>query len=390
MLQEQMSKEQVINIAMLEVSGWGGLCHYTFNLCQELSRKGVKITQLSNKDNELAHQHREFQLIRMLEKQHSYLKKWWFILKYLIINKVDIFHIQSLITARKDFVIFIIMKILPFKVVYTAHNMFPHDEHERNAKGMKFAFRCIYRSADFLIVHSQRDKKNIMATFSLTDNKIKVIPHGDYDFFRASGGGNKVSIRDKYHIREEEKVILFFGALRRYKGIHTLISAFASIVGNKKGTKLLIVGHKMDDDYFSELEDLISKHNVYDSVILNGTYVPFEEVACYFETCDVVALPYEHIYDSGVLRLAFSFAKPVIATRVGIFSELVIDGENGFLVNNNLDGLTEAIMRFQITKVEDLRVMGEYSKRSFGDGLKWNNIAAETKMVYRSILGDKK
>jgi len=384
-----MLKRQAINVVMLEVSGWGGLCHYTFNFCQELSRAGANVVLLSNKDYELINQHRDFHLIRVLETSQYFLKKWQLILKYLLKNRTDIFHIQTLITARKDFAIFFLMKFFRFKIIYTAHNVLPHDENEKNATGMNFSFRCIYHLANFIITHSEKDKEEIITTFNVSPNKMKAIPHGDYDFLRTTGTGNKGCIREKYHIGKEEKVILFFGALRRYKGVYNLISAFASVKGNKKSMKLLIVGHKMGDNYFNELQDIISKHNLHDSVILDEIYVPFEEIGYYFEAADVVALPYEHIYDSGVLRLAFSFEKPVIATRVGIFNELVIDGKNGFLVNNDLDGLMKALKRFQSTKVEDLKAMGEYSKKSFGKGLKWENIAAETLKIYKSLLWDK-
>ncbi len=99
-------------------------------------------------------------------------------------EQIDIFHVQSLITARKDFMGFFIMKLLPFKVVYTAHNVLPHDEEERRAFGMKFAFRWIYRLSDFVITHSEQDKNDIMDTFGVSPARLKAIPHGDYDFCR--------------------------------------------------------------------------------------------------------------------------------------------------------------------------------------------------------------
>lgn len=383
---KSIKERQALNIVMLEVSGWGGLCHYTYNLCQELSEAGENIVQISNINNELANCPNKFTLLRIIDTNYNYLKKWWLILKYLVIHKVDIFHIQTLITARKDFAIFLFMKILPFRVFYTAHNVLPHDKHERDAFGMKYAFWCIYHLSDFIITHSEKDKEEIMSKFHVSAKKIATIPHGNYDFLRTTHKGEKESIRRKFDIGEEKRVILFFGAIRRYKGVHVLIDAFASVVGEDKAIKLLIVGHDMDSNYYDELQHLIKRHRLHDSVVLYEEYVPSDEIIYYFEAADIVALPYKHIYDSGVLRLAFSFDKPVIATRVGIFNELIEDGKNGFLADNNLDSLVNAIKRFQDTSLHDLRIMGQRSRLIYAQDLNWRDIANKTLRTYHCSI----
>lgn len=364
------------------------MCHYAFNLCQELARTGMKVVQLSTTENELAELEREFEMTGVIDRQHSYLAMWFLILKHIVVSKADIFHMQNLITARKDFLFFMLLKILPVKVVYTAHNVLPHDSHERDAFGMKFVFQCIYKCADGIITHSKRDKKEIASVFAIDPGKISTIPHGDYNFFQSVPKAGIGDMRKRYNIGVEERVILSFGTIRKYKGLHNLISAFAALDSKEReNIHLLLIGRMVDEDYFTELQELIRKHCLGESVILLSKYVPFEEVPIYFEAADLVALPYEHIYDSGVLRLAFSFSKPVIATKVGIFNELVIDGENGFLVGEGIGELTKGLKRFQDTTEDDLSLMGENSAKLFDEELKWDKIASKTLEFYLKVLG---
>jgi len=376
-----------MKVVLLEVSGWGGMCHYTYNLCERLSRLEVKVFQISESGYELDNLPRQFHLEKILRTDQNYFKKWYLIWRFLVREQVDIFHVQSLITARKDFMGFFIMKLLPFKVVYTAHNVLPHDEEERRAFGMKFAFRWIYRLSDFVITHSEQDKNDIMDTFGVSPTRLKTIPHGDYDFFRMVSQESRPSVRKRYKIRDDEKLVLFFGALRRYKGVHKLISALANVGRRELRMKLLIVGRLVNEKYFDELESLIAEKGLSDRVILIGKYVPFEEIGDFFKAADIVALPYQHIYDSGVLRLAFSFAKPVIATRVGIFNQLVAEGKNGFLVDDDTNSIAEVLVQVQQMREDKLQAMGEYSSHTFGEMLSWERIAAKTARIYQNLLG---
>jgi len=244
-----------MKVVLLEGSGFGGMCHYTYNLCERLSRLKVKVIQISNPGYELDSLPRQFHLEKFFRTDQNYFKKWYLIWRFLVREQVDVFHVQSLITARKDFMGFLIMKLLPFKVVYTAHDVLPHEEEERRAFGMKFAFRWIYRLSDFVITHSEQDKNDIMDTFGVGPARLKAIPHGDYDFCRLVSQKSRPEVRKRYKIRDDEKLVLFFGALRPYKGVHKLISALANVGRRELPMKLLIVGREIWWTYRGESFD---------------------------------------------------------------------------------------------------------------------------------------
>ena len=91
-----------MKVVLLEVSGWGGMCHYTYNLCERLSCQDVKVFQISKAGYELDNLPRQFHLEKILRTDQNYFKKWYLIWRFLVREQVDIFHVQSLITARKD------------------------------------------------------------------------------------------------------------------------------------------------------------------------------------------------------------------------------------------------------------------------------------------------
>ena len=106
----------------------------------------------------------------------------------------------------------------------------------------------------------------------------------------------------------------------------------------------------------------------------------------YFVAADLVALPYEHIYDSGVLRIAFAFSKPVMATRVGIFRDLLENDKNAILVDNGLAALKEGLRKFLNLSIDDLETMGRLSRKMYAEYLDWDTVATRTVALYNKLL----
>jgi glycosyltransferase involved in cell wall biosynthesis len=124
-------------------------------------------------------------------------------------------------------------------------------------------------------------------------------------------------------------------------------------------------------------------------VIFHGAYIDTDDLAGYFEAADCAALPYVHIYDSGVLRLALSTATPVLATRVGVFAEVIRDGEHGFLTEPEVGDLTEGLRRAVSTGRSGLAAMGETARSAFEEEHSWERIAGLTEGVYQTLSGNR-
>ena len=124
-------------------------------------------------------------------------------------------------------------------------------------------------------------------------------------------------------------VLLFFGFVRQYKGLHVLLEAMPDVLASRKVT-LLVVGEFWKDkrEYLRHIDNLgISSH-----VVMIDEYVPNEEIGIYFAAADMVVQPYLSVSGSGISQIAYGFDRPVIATDVGSLAEVVEDGVNGRLV----------------------------------------------------------
>lgn len=141
------------------------------------------------------------------------------------------------------------------------------------------------------------------------------------------------------------KLILFFGYVRKYKGLDILIDAMKILVEKDASFRLLIVGEFYDSP--SEYEQQIVKLNLDAFVQIKNEFVPNEEVSKYYQPADVVVLPYRSATQSGILNVAYGFGKPVIVTNVGGLSEFVDDGRTGLIVEpNSAKSIAEGIMKF--------------------------------------------
>ena len=166
-----------------------------------------------------------------------------------------------------------------------------------------------------------------------------------YDCYQFENEIDNNKIKEELGFKEDDKIILFFGYVRKYKGLLTLIEALPDILQKHPNSKLLVVGEFYDspDEYFKKIEEL----NLNDRVNIVNEFVPNEEVGKYFSVSDVVVLPYKSGTQSGVLNIAYGFHKPVVVTRVGSLQDDVEEDKSGIVVEpNNKNELVNGINRF--------------------------------------------
>ena len=151
--------------------------------------------------------------------------------------------------------------------------------------------------------------------------------------------------RKELGIEDNEKMLLFFGLVRKYKGLPYLIKAMPKVIEEYPDIKLYVVGdfagHK--DEYM----ELIKENKVENNIVIRDGYVPDEEIQPYYTAADICVCPYESATQSAIVQVSFGFNLPVIATNVGGLPEVVTDGKTGYVVESmNPDALAEAIIKF--------------------------------------------
>ncbi len=222
------------------------------------------------------------------------------------------------------------------RVLFICDNVIPHERTPIDKALTSFLFK----TGDFFIVQSKSVEKDLL---SVVENpKYKFVFHPVYEIFGKSI--ERLEARKRIGIGENEKVVLFFGYIRKYKGLHVLLDAMAEVV-KRINVKLLIVGEFYDDE--RSYHQQIAKLNLTDNVMVVSDYVPNDEVAKYFSASDVVVLPYIDATQSGITQIAYNFNKPVITTNVGGLAEVVVDGKTGIVIPPNSSGdLANAIVRY--------------------------------------------
>jgi glycosyltransferase involved in cell wall biosynthesis len=229
------------------------------------------------------------------------------------------------------------------KIVSILDNVIPH-EHRIGDKQFTNYF---LKPVDGFVAMSQ-SVKNDLHTF-LPDANCKFIPHPIYDNFGEII--SKQSARANLKIDEHEKVILFFGFIRKYKGLDLIFEAIDFI--NKNSTekiKLLVAGEFYEDRKF--YDDLIEKLNIKNNLILHTDFIPNEEVKKYFCAADCVVQPYRTATQSGISQMAYHFEKPMIVTNVGGLPEIVPNEKVGYVVEQNPEEIAKAILKFFQQKKE--------------------------------------
>jgi glycosyltransferase involved in cell wall biosynthesis len=221
-------------------------------------------------------------------------------------------------------------------IICLADNVIPHEKRP----GDKIFTQYFLKSCDAFITMSEK----VQADLSIfnTNKPADLVAHPLYDNF-----GKEVSkeeARNHLKLNPTEKIILFFGFIRKYKGLDLLLEAMSDTRIGAAGIKLLIAGefYENPDAYHS----LIEKYQLQDRLILRTDFIPDSEVKYYLCAADAVVQPYRNATQSGVTPLSYHFEKPMLVTNVGGLPGLVPHEKVGLVCEPNAYAIANAILRF--------------------------------------------
>jgi glycosyltransferase involved in cell wall biosynthesis len=211
--------------------------------------------------------------------------------------------------------------------VIECHNVFPHEGSPLDGLLIRFALSA----ADQLITHSEKDRKDLLTI--IRGKRVSVYPLPTLDEFSNPGS-----------VSRSGRTILFFGKVRKYKGLDVLLAAMPKVL-SKLDCELNVVGEFYES--INSYEELVRTQGIEKSVHIDNRYVSNEEVPAIFQRADVLVLPYVSATQSAVARIALSNALPVIASRTGGLSETIIENVNGLLFPpGDADALADAIVNY--------------------------------------------
>lgn len=259
------------------------------------------------------------------------------------------------------------------RIVWTVHNLESHEKG--NPARDRLVSWLLGRVANGVIVHGESAKGAVARRFGVGERKIRVIPHGNYiglypDDISAS------EARRRLGLGAQQRVVLFLGNIRPYKGVTELIESFRRLA--PKDTVLLIAGRPLN----SEVQQMVERLAGHDgSVRFQPGFVEDSKIQEYMNASDVVVFPYREVLTSGAIVLAMSFGKACVAPRLGCIPD-VLDGEGAFLYDaDKPDGL-EGALRAALDAGDRLGDMGRRNRKR-AEAWSWDRIAAQTLEVYR-------
>jgi glycosyltransferase involved in cell wall biosynthesis len=258
------------------------------------------------------------------------------------------------------------------KVIALTDNVIPHEKR----LGDYFLTRYFVKSCHAFIVMSRSVEEDLKKF--LAKPKVLFSPHPLYDQY-----GDKletITARKKLKINENEKVILFFGFVRSYKGLDLLLEAMAHEKVKQQNIKLLVAGEFYEDEqkYYKMVETLFLKNNV----IFFNEFIPDREVKNYFCASDLVVQPYKSATQSGVTQIAYHFEIPMLVTNVGGLAEVVTHNKSGYVVPVNSVAIGDAILDFFTENKKDFLTKGVIDEKK---RFSWQTMTDEVLKFYTKL-----
>jgi glycosyltransferase involved in cell wall biosynthesis len=273
-----------------------------------------------------------------------------------------------------------IAKIRGRKVVVTVHNVSPHEPSLWKA----VADRAVLRLADHFIVHTPQNATALTRLLPQADGRISIIPMGPEDVYERVGV-SKLDARRQLGLGRRERVVLFIGNIRPYKGLTEMLDAFELLSDRLPSARLLVVGQPWTGS--DEVVRAVERAKQMQRVSLRLEYVPEGEVESYFAAADVIAYPYKGFEaQSGAAARGLSFGRAMLVSKSGGLSNLVRD-ERAVIQPGDSAGFAEAM--YDVLTDVKLRRRLEQDTRAVAAQLNWNDIATSTVALYANLVGER-
>lgn len=370
------------------VGGHGGMNYYDISLANGLHHAGINII-LYTCDKTQIQTNLAFRVKRTFKniwgetpkilRGLNYIKG---MLKSMIDAKMQgivLIHFHFFHYTKLERISLFLSHFFRFKIIITVHDV-ESFVGRQNTKSVK----TILEKADKLISHNIISKNELINTIKLPEHNIHIIPHGNYK----NDIPYKLSpekARQKLKIQPGVPVILFFGQIKKVKGLDILLNALPEVIKTYPDLKLIIAG-KIWKDKFDTYENIINREKLTDTISHHAHYIADDEVPIFYYASDIVVLPYRRIYQSGVLLMAMSYQKPVIVPDLEGMTEIIKDGINGFVFKTgDAKSLSEKLIQ-AFGNTEQLDTVARSGFNTVSTDHHWGSIGEKTAALYKDVV----
>lgn len=356
-----------------------GTNNYTNMLADSLC-KNVELTVIARKgfdsNNVSQYELKEYFLMTpgdsKVKKGFQYLLGHIKTIGSLLRNKYEIVHIEWLLRYRIDLIFLPLIKKHCKKLVYTAHNVYPHVNGRKNFEELS----RIYDIADIILVHGKGSRDELLSNFpSIDPEKIYIQFHGAD--LRTINKSEETVIPDNVRgkITSHKGIIMMFlGVIFNNKGVDRLVHYWNQHAKEHPDDLMIIAGSV--NQKFDNFDDEVQKYLELENSLFIPGIVPDAIHDYLYTNCDVILLPYKHASMSGVVFDAARFSKTIVATDVGCIPEYLEPGFDSILTENKDDMFAKELDDIlRNGNKQKLAVMGENLKRNILTKYSWERIA---------------
>jgi glycosyltransferase involved in cell wall biosynthesis len=403
-----------MRVFVVEPRGSGGLIHYAYQLCTALAEKGAEVTLVTSEQYELESFPHNFAverrmrlwqvdvpkpappdsaLLRLLGKLRwnvrrlfrglRLVREWQRLTRFLIGQRPDVvqfgkvtFPFEAFFCAR--------LRRAGLLLGDICHEFELREQESFLTHYANRLYASAFNQFDAIFLHENDNRDRFLALYEYPPERAHPIVHGNEGIFYAFAQEG-IDLRARYALPEGVPVVLFFGYLAPSKGLPELLRAFG-LVHQQSPARLVVAGYPSKFIDLNELFALADEVGISEATTFDARYIPIEEVKALMELATLVVYPYRSSTQSGSLQVAYTFGRPVVATRVGGLPEVVDDGQSGLLVEQgDVEGLARAILTIVGDPTLAAR-MGDHARHLSETRYAWTSVAGQILEVYEGLL----
>lgn len=318
-------------------------------------------------------------LVRRLLRGVEYPLNMSAIVFYILMQHIKVIHIMNSPFPIFDSWIIKLLQKMGRRIVCTAHNPFPHEE--KSSSLCKYS--RLYHQADRIITLANFTKEEIVSRSAVSEKKISVIPHGDFDYVFSRYDTNDDLAKKVKCKSQGRPIVSFIGIIRPYKGLKYFLQAFTLIKEKVPDCFFLVAGSMLLGDR-DDLGKLLKTSCEPEDLWSDIRYLPTSDMKAYLSVTDILVQPYISASQSGNTVMAYKAGVPVISTSVGGLAEMTIDGQTGYVIAPK-DPLAIANAVAKFFQQDNLAKMSNAARVVATEQYSWQNIAAQTIEIYDQL-----
>lgn len=370
------------------VGGHGGIGPYDFNLARGLSNNGLNVA-LYTSDETLPPTHSAFTFHPIYRGIFGTDPSWLRGLRYLrgtvlaligsVMGRRRICHFHFFLVGPLEFINVLLARLLLRRVVITAHDV----EAFSGSPDTPGLPSLVYGMAHAVIAHNRVSYEELVCKIKLPPNKVHIIPAGnhlDSIIARPTVG----EARRQLGLSDHSPVLLFFGHIKRMKGLDILIESLPAILAQHPETILVIAGRPLKMG-FEEYQERINELGIGPRCLIHARFIPDHDLPLYFQASDLICLPYRKIYQSDVVLMAMSYGKAVVTSDIPGMTAMIEDGRTGFLFRSGDSEDLARVVNLAIERpaLREKAAIGGLNlmKKHYG----WDAIGKTMANLYRSL-----